>query len=935
MFKHRSLAVATLFFLGAGPATALAQSADPPTIQIDVEEAGRVSLAIYDEDGHVVRELLRAREADSGTRTVYWDGLDHEGKPAPAGQYTWKMLRVPGFETEYLMSLGASYPAGERWDAGAPGSHAAPHSVAVDETGIYIAARGTENIENYMLKLSPDGERRLWSAWTPEAWRGANSMALAGDKLYVLSNSGKIWVHDPNTGEHEHTIDALWPGNELDGTMGVPDLWQEPMDLDATDQFLIVAYYDHDAVRWLDRESGEVLHEVEIARPIGVTADGDDHALICSHDKVVRLNRQTSEAVTVIEALDTPTRTAIDPTDGTVLVSQLGETHQVVRYARSGEKVATYGNAGGRTHGLYTREQQESFLYVTDITPDGRGGFITAEPREAPRRVTHYDRDGALVNEWYGGQIWGPWVAPEPGNPSAVWMASGWFDIMRMEVDYDTKTWRVHSTYTMDGLASGLVDRKSHDHSLEVREHEGEIYITTNTHLRVFRVDRENRKLRPVAIEEPNFRGSGPEFLREWHDGTRSDRRVIWTDSNGDGQPQRDEMNYHNEGGFITHLLTSPALTHYAFTNVPGEPHTDSQQRLIAREPVEWNDAGAPVYPAQWREIGRLPEDIRFIEPRWGGKLAVDVEKREYYMGVNDRIQAWNTTASSTLIKMNDDGEVIWRVGERGTGPGQVDAFRHAIGFHRDAAMYVNFGGEWHRDRITPTYVWDRDGLWVGPLMDNPDLSSGRQWDYATGGEARSVNMHPAEDSDAIYVYACWLNEARVYRVSGWDGWQRDEGTVTLETAGEQDVPANDLLDPVTAPGEPGLICQFYRTPTPPEEDSGAEQVVSAVDLDWQAETPAETKSVRWRGQLWPEESGLHYVILSPGMRVWVDGRELTTYENAVNLTRGQSVPLRVEFAIERIGGGNPQNVRLRWVRPQHHYGDSELVPASAMRHAE
>ncbi|MEX0777494.1 MAG: FlgD immunoglobulin-like domain containing protein [Phycisphaeraceae bacterium] len=931
----RVLVVAMIVLAGCTTSALLGQHAEAPSIKVKVPASGRLSLAIYDEGGQVVREILRAEECDAGEYTVPWDGLNSQGEPAPAGQYHWRTLYTPGgLTSEYIMALGSNYPAGDDWRAGAPGSHAAPQCVAIDQTGIYMAARGTENIENYMVKVSLDGKKRLWSAWTPQVWKGAQSMALANGQLYVLSNTGKIWRYDPDTGQTiGEAINATWTGTELKGVMGVMDVWQEPMDMDAGGGFLIVSDYDNDGVRWLDPKTGEVKHKASVVKPIGVTADGNDHALVCAGDKVLRLNRLSGEAVTLIEGLDTPTRLAIDPTDDTLLVSQVGKTHQVVRYHRDGKKITSYGKLGGRTHGLYTSQEQESFLYVTDITSDKQGGFLTCQPREAPRRVSHYNRAGQVTNEWYGGQIWAPWVGAEPGNPRAVWMASGWFDIMRLEVDYAKRTWRVHSTYKFEGMASGMIGKKTHDETWDVREHGGEIYLCATTNMQVLKLDRTNWRLLPVAIERADYIKRGPESVQSWRAEDQSrNRMLLWTDGNGDGQPQKDEARFHNVKGFLSHMAIGPDLSYYAFTMVGGTPQ-DSDWKLITRTPSEWNSVGAPVYPTPWQDVAVLPNDIRKIEPRWGGTLVIDGERNEYYAGINDQIQVWNTTASSTVVKMNSKGEVVWRVSERGKGRGQVDAFRRGIGFYSNCAMFVNFGREWHDDRITRSYVWDRDGLWVGALMDNPDFSKGRQWDYSLGGEARAISIHPIEGSSDLYLYACWLNDARVYRISGWDNWRRDSGTVAIADARKYEVPAANLLKPLTPPGEPGLVCEFYNTPTPSDEKSAESRVVTKIDLDWRAAAPAVAKSVRWSGLLWPAESGLHYLRMRPGMRVWANGRELTEFENGINLTRGQSVSLRVEFATVWLGDKYPGTLTLRWVKPQIQHGGGEPIPASAFYH--
>jgi hypothetical protein len=51
---------------------------------------GLVSLALFNQEGVLVRSLLYAQPVEAGTHTVMWDGTTDLGKPAPAGTYTAK-----------------------------------------------------------------------------------------------------------------------------------------------------------------------------------------------------------------------------------------------------------------------------------------------------------------------------------------------------------------------------------------------------------------------------------------------------------------------------------------------------------------------------------------------------------------------------------------------------------------------------------------------------------------------------------------------------------------------------------------------------------------------------------------------------------------------------------------------------------------------------
>ena len=104
-------------------------------IPFTLDKPGNVSMAIYDAQGRMVRELARAVPMQAGKQALAWDGLDMDGKPAPAGKYEWRSLQTQGLRSEYLMSVGTSVGEGY-W----PGHHSGPLAMAVGEDSVITAA---------------------------------------------------------------------------------------------------------------------------------------------------------------------------------------------------------------------------------------------------------------------------------------------------------------------------------------------------------------------------------------------------------------------------------------------------------------------------------------------------------------------------------------------------------------------------------------------------------------------------------------------------------------------------------------------------------------------------------------------------------------------------------------------------------------------------
>jgi hypothetical protein len=408
-------------------------AARPGRISYSLSKAGKVSLSIYDARQQIVRTLLNAQPRHAGTHAETWDGKNDKGVLLPAGNYAFKMLQTPGLSAEYLMTLQTSLPIGSDWNDYAHwygayplnedrevgiGNHAGPTAITTDASGIYISTGGSENTSQ-MLKMAWDGSKRIWSAAQPDVGMGRYAMSVMGGRLYSLQQDGWVshqGVDEPNfpyanvgptKGSSGNDVgdrwDAQWPGERR----GKADDWYQqkgaPMDMVAGDAGgkaqLVVSYFQHDSVQWRDAATGAVLRSAAVPSPRGVALDGKGRVLVATEDRVVRLSRNGQTLTTVISGLSAPYRITVDPGNGDVLVVEGGTDQRVKRFSADGRPRATYGRLGGRTDGLYVAAD---FRNITDISPDGSGGFFITE-HAAPRRIAQFNGAGKWVREWYAG----------------------------------------------------------------------------------------------------------------------------------------------------------------------------------------------------------------------------------------------------------------------------------------------------------------------------------------------------------------------------------------------------------------------------------------------------------------------------------------------------------------------------------------------------
>ncbi len=78
--------------LQAEPSTPAAEARRSYTFSCAVDKAGLTSAGIFDGEGKLVRVLWTMKAVEPGTLEGRWNGKDAQGRPAPAGEYTWKVV---------------------------------------------------------------------------------------------------------------------------------------------------------------------------------------------------------------------------------------------------------------------------------------------------------------------------------------------------------------------------------------------------------------------------------------------------------------------------------------------------------------------------------------------------------------------------------------------------------------------------------------------------------------------------------------------------------------------------------------------------------------------------------------------------------------------------------------------------------------------------
>lgn len=784
------------------------------TINYELKEPGFVSLAIYNGQGQVVRELLHGAERAAGAHQETWDGTGEDGKALSAGKYAWKLLETQGLKAEYLMTLGLSVDFFKLW----PGNHVGVTGVAVDESGVYLGS-GCSEARGFVMKMKPDGER-LWTVdqnWF-EAWQGPHSLAVDGDHLFMMqenydivkmaANSGAklaIWdlVFDkknPKDRPASTRADGGWVNMKL-GKAGQT----AAVDLAAGSGTLVMSYENFNCLRWIDQANGKIIKETAIKEPLGVAVDNKGDVLVISEGtiRIFEANREPSSILIPASKLTSPWRVTVNRANGDIWVAERGPSHQVKRFSQAGELLQTFGVLGGRpAQGLY--DGQAGFRNISSIAVAPDGSFWVTEAFSAPRRIAHFNADGKMLREWYGPQMYANRASVDPADPSLVWMDSMWGELIQAKVDYANKTWKVLATYS---YMNPLQPRYQHERGMWFVCHaNGRTYLAKESGPNVLMVDEPGRRLVPMYQAGDAFYPGGnpgwriPEDLRPaedpWPGQTSPNPKpaapwsFIWTNTTGSVQPTRDEMVFGRELFlFPHHGFVRADLTYVTSLEVSWKESDNAWQRkggASVFKPTGFTEIGVPKYDLT--QAGNLPLQVPsylgaircFWEDEEGNVFtahnATKSRTGEDPFGVG---KTANWLAGNYVAKWSPEGQLRWAVGRHAAGakaaPGEVRMFYRMAGTVNGciAVNDIDYG---------MVHVWDQDGLWVGRLMDNGLINEAIPEDaYTLCGENFGGYLFKNTQDGNVYFLGGSYNATPVYKITGWDKFQRQQGTVDLK----------------------------------------------------------------------------------------------------------------------------------------------------------
>ena len=748
-------------------------------IPYTLPKAAQVSLVIFDQKGQVVRELLHGAPKPAGANGENWDGKDDAGKPVANGNYNWKLLSTQGIIAQYQLSVGTNSPVpSDLW----PGNHAAVAAIATDNSGVYFAGGEGEG-PPLLVKTDANG-KRIWTApihWS-EPWMGGWSLSADAGKIYLRQQNGKVQVYASDKAPEKplQTLDLLYAKTDsVDPDTGQRD----GMDMCVRGGKMLVSYRNHNAVRWVNPADGSVIKEVSISAPEGVALSSDGAtAYVCSGDSILKYASPTAEP-TIFQksaAGAKPYRLDVAAVSGEVVIAFGGADPRVRRYDSNGKALGVTGTPGGRArNGVYN---PNGFVQINDIAFAPDGSWWIAEPAAAPFRAGHFSANGVLQKEFYGGFTYAAFAGPDPANPNQVWMSDfATRELMQTDVNYAAKTWKVGAIYSTD---NPLLPRLYYGNQMwQITHRGGKTYLCSRHWPIVFRL--EGATLKPCAIAGPATDNDGKWLIPAPFQTADSPkpRMFSWSDLNDDGIAQPNEVTYDPRRieSFSQSGMTASVGDDFSYTNVfsTGYQSLDGPGVLA---PARWTTGGAPVY--SWADL-KHPTDGFPAAMKHGVAGFWRDKAGDYYGAYNLELKAlkgaafgngfWSPRAGGNkIVKWSSDGKLQWMVGIHAPGgntePGQMRYLWGIAGTAHDCVFVQDV-------EQSLVHIYDKDGLYVGHVLDvHPDNLPKDAYELC--GENFSGAVYENSTNGETLYFGGGDNSSHVYKLSGWDSFARQNGTV-------------------------------------------------------------------------------------------------------------------------------------------------------------
>ena len=793
-------------------------------IVFNMPKRAKVSVNVFDEKGGVIRELIGGEWRDAGRLEVRWDGRDALGFPCETGRdYRWGVYAHDGLDVVYEGTVGVSgEPPYETPDGkgGWGADHGPPVACAADDTGRYFVWHMNEQGCG-LVKTDFDG-KVVWRTmpFVRGGWGEYTAACAANGTLWLINQSsdGKkrpaLVKVDAATGRNELfpngkpfvEIEAIRPERPVfnDGIAVREKYVFNCAGITAIGETIYVSDLNGKRIVVLDAKTGAQKGEISCDAPRGLAAAADGSLWAVSGKSVVRFDvrREAKDASPVSSlasnvAIVSPYALAIGP-DGTIYVSDLGESQQIKVFSRDGKLLRTFGKRGGR--GFLGKIDYDAFLFPFGLAVDKTGSLLVAEA-SAPKIVSVLDAaTGAVRRRYFGYTAYSPSNLPDCDDPQLQYYSlegPGAFARQRLceppEACWDFAGAGMPELGTpCNTMTMAVVFRAANGKkylSSDGFSKDGDAFVATLC------LVGDNADMTPVAgvcLDSPANRHAPILSLR------------LWMDANGDGRQQLEECYaVSNVAGRVWRWGRTMSM----HVDPSGDLFLTTMDNAVVGIPCRgFTEAGVPRWDAAAAYVA-IPEIIAGKKELFQSWRTGPVGLRRdavgnYYTAVDCNLDyatpeltkamrsGWGHTSEFNgifLCKFAADGSPLWRVGRKATGaPRPGEMLNHWVFAGMVGDGYAVAASEWG-----PFTVYTADGFYVDSLFDVPGQPGRGQPYSGIGGEDFSGRIAAFPALGEVWAY----NTGHAFKVRGFDkncrvaGEWRTNGTVRLERVAPLYVP--------------------------------------------------------------------------------------------------------------------------------------------------